>query len=105
MKKILLAFLFIIFLFIAFSSGFYFGKKQFNENLVAKKTEAIRNLIDPYGTVDKETVEAQLELSKIQYMQELSESRGKWVEYAVVIILALNLILSIKIFSEPKKIK
>ncbi len=105
MKKNLLAFLFIIFLFIAFSSGFYFGKKQFDENLIAKKTEATRNLIDPHGTKDKEDIDAQLELSKIQYMQELSESRGDWFEYAVVIILALNLILSIRVFYEPKKRK
>ena len=105
MKKYLIAFLCIIFLFIGFSSGFYCGKKKLDEKLVADKIEATREWLDPHGTKDKEDIEAQLNLLKIQYRQELSESRSRWVEYAVFIVLALNLILSIKIFCEPKKRK
>ena len=103
MKKNLIAFLCIIFLFIGFASGFYLGGKKLDEKLVTEKADAARDWLDPHGTKDKEDIEAQLNLLKIQYRQELSESRSRWVEYAVVIVLAINLILSFKIFSEQKK--
>lgn len=103
-KKIRVPILFVIFLFIAFFVGFYFGKVQLNEKRVTEKTEATRKMLEAQGE-SKEYIDAQLKLAEIHYKQVLSESKSKWVEVAVIAVLALNLLLSFLIYLQDKRIK